>query len=197
MENQVLAWITSFVAMIFVVLAYFVKKKEHYLLFQLLCIIFLILSYFFSLEVFAMVGLSIGLCRSLIFFIYEKKDLKAPIEISFVLSALTIASYLIINIGIQKNAKIEDVFCMSGLVMYAFIFRIRDLKTVRYLMIIPTVLSVLYNLLIVAPPFTVLTYGFELGANVVSIFKYHVIPERKEAKNKQFLGEIQTEDRVD
>lgn len=182
MENEVLAWIASFLAMVFVVLAYFVKAKERYLLFQALCVACLILSYFFSLEFFAMVGLTIGLCRSLIFFVYEKKDLKAPIEISFVLSALTVASYLIINIGIKKDAKIVDILCLTELVMYAFIFRIRDLKTVRYTMLLPTVISIAYNVLIIAPPFTVLTYVFELGANVVSIFKYHVIPERKAKK---------------
>ena len=181
MDSPILAWIASFLAMVFVILAYFVKKKENYLFFQLLCIIFLILSYFFSLEFFAMVGLSIGLCRTLTFFLYEKKEKVAPIELAFVLSGLTLASYLIINIGINKTAKPVDILCMVGLVMYAFIFRIRDLKKVRYLMIIPTVLSIFYNLLIVAPLFTTLTYVFELSANVVSIFKYHVLPQKSSA----------------
>ena len=42
-------------------------------------------------------------------------------------------------------------------------------------MLIPTVLSVLFNLLTDAAFFTFLSYLFELGANVASIFKYHVI----------------------
>lgn len=59
--------------------------------------------------------------------------------------------------------------------MYAFIFRIRDLKIVRFTMSIPTVLSILFNVLTSAAIFTTLTYLFELIANCISIFKYHII----------------------
>lgn len=182
MENKVLALIASFIAMVFVVFAYFVKKKERYLLFQLLCIVFLILSYFFNAQFFAMVGLTIGLMRTTTFFLYEKKGDRASIKWSFLFSALTLASYCIINLGILKDAKPLDILCLASLSMYAFIFRIRNLKTVRFLMIIPTVLSILFNILTFAPIFATLSYSFELGANVVSIFKYHVLPQKKEEK---------------
>ncbi|MBO5754430.1 MAG: YgjV family protein, partial [Clostridia bacterium] len=69
MDNPILALITSFFAMSFVVTSYFMKKKEKYLLFQFLCIVFLIISYFFTEQFFAMVGLVIGLGRTLTFFL--------------------------------------------------------------------------------------------------------------------------------
>ena len=178
MENRVLALIASFIAMVLVVLAYFVKNKERYLLFQLLCIVFLIISYFFTVQFFAMVGLSVGLCRTLIFFLYEKKGQKAPIELAFLLSLATVASYCIVNLWILKDAQPLDLLCLAGLISYAFIFRIRDLKTVRFLMIIPTVLSILFNVLTHAALFATLTYVFELSANAISIFKYHVFPQK-------------------
>ena len=174
MENQTLALIASFIAMAFVIMAYFVKKKAYYLLCELLCIIFLVISYFFTVQFFAMIGLAVGLFRTVTFFVYENKDKQAPIVWSFLFSGLTIASYFIVNFGILKTAQPLDVLCVVALVTYAFIFRIRNLKIVRFAMIIPTVLSILFNVLTQAAIFATLTYVFELCANVISIFKYHV-----------------------
>ena len=183
MENPTLALIASFMAMVMVACSYFVKKKSLYLTFQALCIVFLILSYFFSLEFFAMIGLVIGLFRTLVFFAYEKYDRKAPLWLSFLLSGLTIASYFIVNLGILKTAKPLDLLCLASLVAYAFIFRIRNLKIVRFTMLAPTVISILYNALTYAPIFTCCSYVIELVANVVSIFKYHVFGEKEKEKN--------------
>lgn len=174
MENQILALIASFIAMAFVVMAYFVKKKSYYLLCELLCIVFLVISYFFTVQFFAMIGLFIGLCRTITFFAYENKAKPAPLYWSFIFSVLTIVSYFIVNFGILKTAQPLDVLCLSALVAYAFIFRVRNLKIVRFTMLVPTVLSIFFNLLTGAALFATLTYVFELCANVVSIFKYHI-----------------------
>lgn len=48
MENRTLSVIASFLAIVFVVAAYFVKRKSLYLLSELLCIVFLTVSYFFN-----------------------------------------------------------------------------------------------------------------------------------------------------
>jgi len=179
MENRVLALIAGFIAMAFVIASYFVKKKAYYLLFQLLCIAFLIVSYFFTLQFFAMIGLAVGLFRTVTFFVYENKGKMAPILWPFVFSALTLASYFAVNYGILLTAQPLDALCLIALIMYAFIFRIRNLKIVRFAMLIPTVLSILFNVLTNAVLFATLTYVFELSANVVSIFKYHVFNKPK------------------
>ena len=183
MENRILALIASFIAMAFVILSYFVRKKQYYLLFQLLCISFLIVSYFFSLQFFAMIGLAVGLFRTITFFVYEKKGKKAPIYWPIIISALTLTSYLIVNYGILQTAQPLDILCLVALIMYAFIFRMRNLKHVRFMMIIPTVLSILFNVFTHAVLFATLTYVFELGANVVSIFKYHVFGKTENENN--------------
>ena len=165
--------------MAFVILSYFVRKKQYYLLFQLLCISFLIVSYFFSLQFFAMIGLAVGLFRTITFFVYENKGKKAPICWPIIISILTLASYFIVNFLILQTAQPLDILCLIALIMYAFIFRMRNLKHVRFTMIIPTVLSILFNVLTNAVLFATLTYVFELGANIVSIFKYHVLGKAK------------------
>ncbi|MBQ8308470.1 MAG: YgjV family protein [Clostridia bacterium] len=185
MDNPILATIASFIALVFVVISYFVKNKSLYLLFQALCIVFLVVSYFFTVQFFAMIGLAIGLVRALVFFAYEKKDKDAPLWVAFTLSAATLTSYFVVNFWILKTAQPLDVLCLVALVMYAFIFRIRNLKIVRFTMLIPTILSILFNTLTHAALFASLTYVFELTADVVSIFRYHILPVHKEEKEEK------------
>jgi hypothetical protein len=175
MYNPVLSLIASFIAMVCVVLAYFVKKKAYYLLWELLCIIFLVISYFFDLQFFAMIGVVVAILRTLTFFLFEHYGKTAPLYLAFVFAGLTVISFFVVNYVITKTGRPIDILCLVALVMYAFIFRIRNLKAVRFLMIIPTVLSIIYNVLASSPIFATLVYVFELSANVISIFKYHVL----------------------
>ncbi len=189
MDNPILALIASFIAMSFVVSSYFVKKKSLYLIFQASCILFLMVSYFFTVQFFAVIGLAIALARALIFFAYEKRDKVAPLWLAFAISFVTLACYFIVNFGIVKSAQPYDVLCLLSLVLYAFIFRIRDLKTVRFLMLAPTILSLLFNTLTHAALFASLTYVFELTANVVSIFRYHILGNGNEIIQQQNVKE--------
>lgn len=178
---KTLSLITSFIAMALVATSYFVKKKKLYLIFQFLGIIFLILSQFFSFEYFAAVGLIIALFRTFTFYLYEKNEKLAPIYWPIIFTILSLVSYFIINLWILKTLKPLDILCLISLILYAFIFRIRDLKIVRFSMLAPTSLSIIYYFLISAPIFTVMSYSFELIADLVSIFKYHVLkPKNKE-----------------
>ena len=175
MDIPILAVIASFIGMAFVVAAYLVRKKSLYLACQSLCIVFLILAYFFEVNFFGMIGLGIGLARSLTFFVYEQKDKDAPIYWPFVFSFLTLCNFYV-NLFILKTGQALDVLCLIALIMYAFIFRIRSLKIVRFTMLVPTILSIVYNICVGAAIFTTLTYVFELFVNCVSIVRYHALP---------------------
>lgn len=188
MENQTLSLLAGFLAMAFVMASYFVKKKAYYLLFQLFCIVCLIISYFFNLQFFAMIGLAVGLGRTVVFFWFENKGKRAPIGWSFLFSFLTLVAYFTVNYGILKTAQPLDVLCLLALCMYAFIFRIRNLKIVRYTMLFPTVLSILFNVFTHAALFATLTYVFELCANLVSIGKYYVFSKEKGEVKRKLKG---------
>jgi hypothetical protein len=158
-----------------IAVSYFVKKKSGYLILQASGIVFLMTSYLLSKEYFAMIGLGIGLMRTLVFFAYEQKNKNASILWSVLFSALTVAAYFIIDCGILGRAKPIDVIYLVALILYAFIFRIRNLEVMRYTVTIPTVLAVLYNVLCKAALVVIVSYSFELCANIVSILKYHVL----------------------
>lgn len=185
MPPETWSLIVSFIAMALIISSYFLKSKSGFLLFQSLGMVFLMTSYLLDQLYFAMIGLGIGLARALVFFAYEKKNKNASVLWSFFFSGLTIAVYLIVNIGILDSAKWEDIVYLVGLVFYAFVFRIRNLELMRYTVTIPTALSILYNVLCKATPFVVISYVFELVANIVAILKYHVFGKNKEEQTKE------------
>lgn len=171
MQNETVALIVSFFAVVFVVIAYFCKNKSAYLLFQALSILCLAVSYFFSLEFFAMIGLSVSLCRTVVFFFYEKKGKEVPIIGSYIFSGVTVLAYFLVNWVILKTAKPIDIICVLSLIGYCFIFRIRNLQTVRYAMTVPLSLSIIYNIFCNATIFAVASYSVELVADLFSIIK--------------------------
>ena len=177
--------VTSFAAMGWIVSSYFLNSKGKYLLFQSIGIVFLMASYCLDGLYFPMIGLTVGLARSLIFFAYEKKDKEAPIFWPYLFTGLSVVAYLIINVGITKTQAWYDILYLIGLVFYAFVFRIRNIETLRYVITIPTALSILYNVVSGAAIFAVISYSFELCANIVSILKYHVFEKRKEENNHE------------
>ena len=130
-----------------------------------------------------MVGLAIGLVRSILFFVYETKDKTAPMWLSVAVSIATIAAYFVVNVWILHTVQPLDILCLTACILYAFVFRIRNLKTVRFGMLAPTTLSLLFNILAHAALFATLSYAFELAANLLSIYKYHIKKEKRETVN--------------
>lgn len=168
----------SFVALGLVVASYFFKEKRLYLCFQALGIFGVAVSYLFTKEFFAMIGTGISCARTVTYFCYEQKDKKAPLWVTFLFLALAVASYFIVNFAILQTAKPYDLIYLTSLTLYGFIFRVRNMKFVRFAMLLPLALSVLYNCIASSTIFVILSYAFEFCASVVAIFKYHILPKR-------------------
>ena len=181
MENEILALIASFIALSFDVSSYFLKRKDFFLIFQSLCIVFLVVSYFFTVQFFAMIGLSIGLLRVLVYYLYERRGKIAPLAVPFIVSALSLLSYYVVNIRILADYSVADVFCLLGLCGFAFAFRIRNLSLMRVVMFIPIILTLVFNIISDTALFATATYAFELGANTVAVVKYQILGRGKTA----------------
>lgn len=125
-----------------------------------------------------MVGLFVSLVRTFTFFVYEKKEKEAPLVLAFLFAFLTVAAYFTVNLWILRTAKPLDILCLTALVMYSFIFKIRSLKTVRFCMVLPLSISIVYNIFSAATVFVVLSYSIELLADILSICKYHVFSKK-------------------
>ena len=187
MYNYEISQIAGVITLFMMVTSYLVKSKTSYLLFQTIGIGCMFLSYLFGAEYFAMIALTVSFSRTLVFLIYEKKDKRAPISLSFLFAFLTVLAYIVVNIVILKTARPTDILYLMAQIMYAFVFRIRSIKLVRYTIILPHSLAILYNLLLDGMLFVTLSYSFELLANVYSIFKNKSI-NKETKKNKKFEG---------
>ena len=100
----------------------------------------------------------------------------------FIFCALTLTSYFTVNLGILKTAKPIDIFYVASLMLYAIVFRIKDVELMRYLVLVPTVLAVLYNVLCQAPVFTTVSYAFEVAAGVYAVIKFNILGQKEKGK---------------
>lgn len=178
MTNDKIALLISFIAMLMYGSSYFFKKKSTYLMLQGFGGLSLVFSYLFMGEYFAMISLFLGLSRTITYFLFEKNDKSIPAWIVVANCAALFLNYLIVNVFILKTANLVDIILVISFCLYAIVFSFRNLQRVRYTITIPLALTVLYNILINAPIFTVISYSFELAVAIVTII-YYSKPSRR------------------
>lgn len=155
--------------------SYFFNNKKNYLILQLTGNVFLSLSYFFMGAYFTMVSLAVGIARGLICYTYEKKNKKVPLYMIVGLCFVTVLNYIIINYVILSGASSPwDILYMFASCMYAVTFAIRNIKLMRYLVLIPHLSAVAYNVLVNAPISSAVSYGIEFIITVVAIIKFTI-----------------------
>ncbi len=178
-----LSLVMSTIALALFSLSYFFNNKRNYLILQLSGNVFLSFSYMLIGSYFTMVALLIGIARGVICYVYEKKDKRVPIYCIIGLCFASILSYVIINYVVLKSqASVWDSLYLFSSCMYAVTFAIRNIRLMRYVVLLPHASAVAYNLLINAPISSAISYGIELIVTVVAIFKYEVIKSTKQKK---------------
>lgn len=174
--------IISFISMAFNAGSFFAKKKSVFLLMQATGIILLVITYLLTYEYFAMIGLGIGLARVLTYFAFEQKNKKPSVFWPILFSVLSVIAFVVDALVISKDVgwRWFNVLYLIGLILYAFVFWIRNLKVMRHLAPAPTIFSIAFNVLSGANVFVIIAYSLELCANIVSIIKYHCYDKVKE-----------------
>ena len=99
----------------------------------------------------------------------------------------TILSYIIIKHIILSQSSIWDVFLGVASCLYAIAFAIRNIRAMRYTVLISHSCAILYNLLIKAPISSAISYGIELTITVVAIIKYELQRHNKEKKRNKLM----------
>ena len=176
------SFVMSTIALILYSLSYFFNSKRNYLILQLTGNLFLSVSYLLINSYFTMVAVLLGIARGLICYVYEKRDKEVPIYYVVGLCLVTILSYFIINTVILSQASSWDVLYLFSSCMYAITFAIRNLRVMRFVVLLPHSSAVAYNLLIKAPISSVISYAIELVVTVVAIVKFEVIRWREKKK---------------
>lgn len=183
MNESVFSSVTSFIALVLYSSSYFFKTKQGYLITQGLGNVSLALSYLFIGEFFTMFTVGLGIARAAICYYYEKKNKNVPVLVIAALCATIIASFFVINFGILKTGEFWDALYLVASCLYAVVFTIRNLKVMRYVILVPHSLAIAYNLIIRAPFTSALSYLIELTVTLVAIVKFH-LQERAALKEK-------------
>lgn len=184
--TEIAAQAVSLIALVLIVCSYFVSKKN-YLLLQMLGMVGLLLSFLLKANFFAMVGMAISIIRALTFYLYEKNGRLAPIILSVLFSALTVASYFIVNVGIQGNAVPVDILYLLTLICYAFTFRVRNRRLFLHVALIPTALGLVYTAVSFTTVFVLISYAFEFLANLVALIKFYIEEKKRKGVTAEDL----------
>ena len=122
-----------------------------------------------------MVALAIGIARGIICYVYERKDRKVPVYLIIGLCVATILCYVIINLVIlREQASPWDILYLFASCMYAVTFAVRNIRAMRFLVLIPHTSAVAYNLIVHAPISSAISYGIELAVTLVAIVKFEI-----------------------
>ncbi len=172
MYSEPLSLVASFIGMGFAMSSYFVKKKNVFLVWQGGAILFLALSCLFKLHFLPMLTYAIALSRVIVYYLFECGNKNVTVWLMTFFALLNVVAYFAVNAinGVIFNAI--DVILIIASIMYAYVFSIRNVKLMRFVFIIPTVLCILYYVLTSAAIFMIISYSFELVANVVAICYY-------------------------
>lgn len=177
--EQTFSFICSAIALALYSASYFFKTKKMYLTLQIIGNIFLALSYLLISAFFTMVSVILGIGRGLVCYFYEKRDKSVPVLVIIALCAATIISYITINFVILKSATSWDILYMLASCFYAITFTIRNLKLMRWAVLVPHSLAIAYNLVIKAPITSAMSYAIEFVITIVAIIKFRTRREKK------------------
>ena len=176
---KTLSFVMSTIALVLYCCSYFFDSKKKYLILQLIGNVFLSFSYLFMGAYFTMVSVAIGIGRGIICYTYEKNNKKVPLYIIVGLCFITVFSYIIINYVILSGTSSPwDILYMGAACMYAVTFAMRNIKLMRYVILIPHTSAIFYNLLVHAPISSAISYGIEFIITVVAIVKFHMQEKR-------------------
>lgn len=170
MYNYALSMTFGCIAMLCAISSYFFKNKTLFLFAQGGAIIFLALSQLFLENYFAMISYCISIVRVIIYAVYEKHQKSPPIYVMSIFAVLTVGSFVALNIS---TFKALDILFMIATVCYAYTFGIKNMQLLRYMFIIPTAISLSYFILDGSVVFVIISYAFELVANVVALIIYY------------------------
>ncbi len=172
MTGDQISLIISFISMLLYASSYLFRRKSTYLIFQGLGGFLLMFSYLFIGNYFAMISMFLWIFRTASYFWFEIKDRPVPVWFVVANCIVLILNYIVVNMLILHTASFVDIIFLITSCLYAIVFSFRNLQMVRYTITVPLALTVVYNVLINAPIFTVISFSFELLVAIATIIYF-------------------------
>ena len=164
--NLIFSQALGTIALIFVCIGYFTKKKSQFLIFQLVSNIFYAGSFLFASAWVGCLTILISTLRCTFLYIAEKHMIKHPFYYLFIF----IFCYILV--GFLFWDTLLDLIPIICAIIFTLSFYIKNLQKMRYCLILPNILFVVYNLFCFT--FTnALLDSIEVIAIIISIINYN------------------------
>lgn len=165
--NFILAQIFGGIALILVVISYFLMNKEHFLFIQIIANVFYGLSFIVNDALVAGLNTFISILRVLVLYLYERKDKTPPIYLILIFSACYI------TIGVIFFKSYYDIIVIITPILFTIAMWVKKMQLVRYLMLLPNAILVFYAILNQVYT-TALLDLIEVIAIIVALITYYI-----------------------
>lgn len=139
--NFILAQIMGGIALVVLAISYFVKNRNTFLLLQIVCNIFYAVSFIFNGALTGGINTLISVLRLLVFYMFEKRNVRPPIHVLFIFFEL----YLVSGLFFANN--LIDLITVVASIVATIAKNCSNLQTMRYLSLIPSSLNGVYGML--------------------------------------------------
>ena len=184
MINFIIAQVLGAIALVLMVISYFVKKKISFLFLQIIANLFYGLSFIFSSSLVAGINSIISILRVIQLYFYEKAGKTDPPYIIIIYSII----YIIVGIIFFNN--ILDIIPIITPIIFTIAMSMKNMQMVRYLMLPPNALLVFYAVMCQAYTTAILNF-VEIIALIVAIIKFS-IDKKKERANENDISKTPT-----
>lgn len=165
--NFILAQIFGGIALILVVISYFLMNKEYFLFIQIIANVFYGLSFIVNGALVAGLNTFISILRVLALYLYERKDKTPPIYLILIFSACYI------TIGVIFFKSYYDIIVIITPILFTIAMWVKNMQLVRYLMLLPNAILVFYAILNQVYT-TALLDLIEVIAIIVALITYYI-----------------------
>lgn len=169
----------SFLGMLSASSSYFMKKRWQYLIAQGASILLISLSNLLLALYYAFIASGVSLSRIVVYYFLEKKNKEPTFTIKTFFAGLVVFSYIITNLIILRDFNPWDIMLMAINVSFVYIVGIRNITIMRYCMLPPTLLAILYCIIVQTAIFTTFSFVIELISNIVAIIVHKTPAKRK------------------
>ncbi|MDD4110417.1 MAG: YgjV family protein [Clostridia bacterium] len=185
--NYIISQVIGFIALILVMLSYFVGTKKKQITITIISNLFIAISFGFLGTYTACIGMLIATVRTIIFFIYE---LKLKVVPEWMMGLIFLV--LVFNSAIFMPFPIMDFLPMISLMLYTLGLRIKKLIYMRIFFILPPAIFFIYDIYVFAYTDALLKI-LELTAIAFSVSRFFVRKYRfeKAMVTEELQGEME------
>lgn len=181
--NFIISQVMGGIALILVFISYFLRNKTTFLVFQIVANFFYALSFVFTNALVAGINSLISLIRCVVFYLYNRQNKNIP------WFYLLIFSILYVTAGIIFFKDYIDIIPMLTPILCTLAMMMKNMKLVRYFMILPNILLVFYGIL--CQVYTTAALDFmEVVAIFIAIIKFYI----EEIRNKVYAVYCEVEE---